>query len=96
MVLVLNVSVCLCLGLWFCLCFCSGGRYLEPQPEWSLMREASFGHGELVFHEDGSADWSWHRNQDDESVTADAVRLFPYSMRVKSQGERPVMCTASK
>lgn len=80
---------------------CFDRRYFEPQPEWSLMREASFGHGELAFHEDGSADWLWHRNQDDESLVADAVRLMPHPMRVRSQEGLPstggpVMCSASK
>ncbi|PON40179.1 Acid phosphatase [Parasponia andersonii] len=48
-------------------------RYLYPQPEWSEFREASFGHGELKMVNSTHAFWSWHRNDDDESVRSDHV-----------------------
>ncbi|XAR56681.1 Acid phosphatase [Bertholletia excelsa] len=48
-------------------------RYLHPQPEWSIFREASFGHGELKIVNSTHAFWSWHRNDDDESVRSDQV-----------------------
>eukprot|EP01018_Ginkgo_biloba_P012855 Gb_31163 [translate_table: standard] len=47
--------------------------FLNPQPQWSLFREASFGHGELVIYNATHAHWSWHRNDDDESVMSDEV-----------------------
>ena len=47
--------------------------FKEPKPEMSLFREASFGHGELRINSAAEAHWSWHRNQDDESVLADEV-----------------------
>ncbi|XP_022716919.1 purple acid phosphatase 18-like [Durio zibethinus] len=48
-------------------------KYLHPQPEWSLFREASFGHGELNIVNSTHAFWSWHRNDDDEPVRSDQV-----------------------
>uniref|UniRef100_A0A7C9EPQ2 Purple acid phosphatase n=2 Tax=Opuntia streptacantha TaxID=393608 RepID=A0A7C9EPQ2_OPUST len=46
-------------------------RYKNPQPEWSVFREASFGHGELRIVNSTHAYWSWHRNDDDEPVRSD-------------------------
>ena len=43
------------------------------QPTWSAFREAIFGHGELQFTNATHAHWTWHRNQDAESVGADDV-----------------------
>ncbi|KAL2476294.1 Purple acid phosphatase 18 [Abeliophyllum distichum] len=48
-------------------------KYLEPQPEWSVFREASFGHGELKIVNSTHAFWSWHRNDKDEPVRSDQV-----------------------
>lgn len=36
--------------------------YLK-QPEWSSMRESSYGHGTLDFESPTSAVFRWHRNQ---------------------------------
>lgn len=49
------------------------GRYKSPSPEWSVFREASFGHGELKMVNSTHAFWSWHRNDDDEPVKSDQV-----------------------
>ncbi|KAL0311026.1 UNVERIFIED_CONTAM: Purple acid phosphatase 18 [Sesamum angustifolium] len=46
-------------------------KYKEPKPEWSVFREASFGHGELKIVNSTHAFWSWHRNDDDEPVRSD-------------------------
>ncbi|KAL9255896.1 putative purple acid phosphatase 20 [Drosera capensis] len=54
-------------------------KYMDPQPAISLFREASFGHGELQVFNGTSAQWTWHRNQDDESVIADSVLLTSLS-----------------
>ena len=54
-------------------------RYRHPQPEWSLFREASFGHGELKIVNSTHAFWSWHRNDDDESVSSDQVWISSHS-----------------
>ncbi|KAG6592038.1 Purple acid phosphatase 18 [Cucurbita argyrosperma subsp. argyrosperma] len=43
----------------------------NSQPEWSIFREASFGHGELKIVNSTHAFWSWHRNDDDEPVKSD-------------------------
>ncbi|XP_057975870.1 purple acid phosphatase 18 [Malania oleifera] len=48
-------------------------KYKNPQPEWSVFREASFGHGELRIENSTHALWSWHRNDDDEAVMSDQV-----------------------
>lgn len=48
-------------------------RYIKPHPEWSVFREASFGHGELKIVNSTHAFWSWHRNDDDEQVRSDQV-----------------------
>jgi len=45
--------------------------FLDSQPQWSLFREASFGHGELTIYNATHAHWSWHRNDDDASALAD-------------------------
>ncbi|XP_047974309.1 purple acid phosphatase 18-like [Salvia hispanica] len=50
-------------------------KYMDPQPEWSIFREASFGHGELRIVNSSHAYWSWHRNDDDEAVRSDQVWL---------------------
>ncbi|XP_059441254.1 purple acid phosphatase 18 [Corylus avellana] len=47
--------------------------YIDPQPEWSVFREASFGHGELKIVNSTHAFWSWHRNDDDEPIRSDQV-----------------------
>ncbi|KAJ6770591.1 ACID PHOSPHATASE RELATED [Salix purpurea] len=48
-------------------------KYKNPQPAWSVFREASFGHGELKLANSTHAFWSWHRNDDDEPVRSDQV-----------------------
>ncbi|KAF5189256.1 Purple acid phosphatase [Thalictrum thalictroides] len=48
-------------------------KYIQPTPEWSVFREASFGHGELKIVNSSIAFWSWHRNDDDEAVKSDQV-----------------------
>lgn len=46
-------------------------RFYENPPDWSVFREASFGHAELKIVNASHAHWTWHRNDDDESVLAD-------------------------
>ncbi|KAJ9186516.1 hypothetical protein P3X46_002080 [Hevea brasiliensis] len=48
----------------------------EPQPNYSAFREASFGHGILKIKNMTHAHWSWYRNQEVNSVTADSAWLF--------------------
>eukprot|EP00249_Psilotum_nudum_P006410 c19729_g1_i2 orf=578-1873(+) len=50
-------------------------RFVDPKPEWSLFREASFGHGLLQVMNSTHAQWTWHRNQDNENVVTDAMWL---------------------
>lgn len=58
-------------------------HFLDPQPQRSLFREASFGHGELRIRSATEAHWSWHRNQDDESVLADEVWIDSLSASIR-------------
>jgi hypothetical protein len=44
-----------------------------------MMREASFGHGELDVKNATHAYWSWHRNNDNEAVKADDVWITSLS-----------------
>ncbi|XP_062018042.1 purple acid phosphatase 18-like isoform X2 [Rosa rugosa] len=48
-------------------------RYEHRSPEWSVFREASFGHCELEIVNSTHAFWTWHRNDDDEPVRSDQV-----------------------
>ena len=48
-------------------------RYIDPKPETSMFREASFGHGILEVVNATHALWSWQRNDDDKAVTADSL-----------------------
>ena len=49
---------------------------MEPQPDWSAVREPSYGHGVLDFVNATHAHWQWHRNQDGEAFTADEGEGF--------------------
>ncbi|XXG64999.1 hypothetical protein AAC387_Pa05g2809 [Persea americana] len=50
-------------------------KYIDPQPQISIFREASFGHGQFEVVNATHALWSWNRNDDDISVMADKVWL---------------------
>lgn len=54
-------------------------KYKDPQPSTSMFREASFGHGELMMVNETHAQWTWHRNDDDEAAVADSVWLTSLS-----------------
>lgn len=56
-----------------------GCSFLDEQPEWSMYREASFGHGELDMVNATHARWTWHRNDDDEAVVADDIWITSLS-----------------
>lgn len=72
-------------------------RYKDPQPEWSVFREASFGHGELKLVNSSHAFWSWHRNDDDEPIKSDEIwisSLVSSGCLVKKQQEFRKILTA--
>ena len=52
---------------------------MDPKPEISLFREASFGHGQFEVVNASHARWTWHRNQDDVAVASDSVWLTSLS-----------------
>ncbi|XP_030494692.2 probable purple acid phosphatase 20 [Cannabis sativa] len=47
-------------------------EYIDPKPEISIFREASFGHGQVEFLNGSHAQWTWHRNQDDVAIASDS------------------------
>ncbi|KAF9626250.1 hypothetical protein IFM89_031642, partial [Coptis chinensis] len=50
-------------------------KYIDPKPETSLFREASFEHGRFKVVNTSHALWEWHRNDDVQSIVADTVWL---------------------
>ena len=58
--------------IWFC-------RYINPKPEISIYREASFGHGQLQVVNATHAQWTWHRNDNDEQVVGDSFWITSLS-----------------
>lgn len=48
-------------------------RYIDPKPEISIFREASFGHGTLEVVNATHAFWTWHKNDNEEPVVSDSV-----------------------
>ncbi|CAO2824056.1 unnamed protein product [Amaranthus hypochondriacus] len=49
--------------------------FVDPKPEISIFREASFGHGQFEVVNSTHAQWTWHKNVDDISVAGDSVWL---------------------
>ncbi|GLJ05566.1 hypothetical protein SUGI_0020340 [Cryptomeria japonica] len=50
--------------------------YLDPQPEYSAFREASFGHAILEIKNRTHAYYYWHRNQDGDAVVGDTQWFY--------------------
>ena len=44
---------------------------MDPQPAWSLYRDAEYGSGELTVVNNTHAQWAWHRNADPVPVITD-------------------------
>lgn len=53
--------------------------YIDPKPEISIFREASFGHGLLEVFNTSHALWTWHKNDNDEAVVSDSIWLTSFS-----------------
>ncbi|GFP97072.1 purple acid phosphatase 22 [Phtheirospermum japonicum] len=51
----------------------------SPCPSTSVYREPSFGHGRLRVFNATHAHWSWHRNNDTDSVVADEIWLESFA-----------------
>ncbi|GAB4844456.1 Purple acid phosphatase 25 [Ancistrocladus abbreviatus] len=51
-------------------------NFIEPQPDYSAYREASFGHAILEIKNRTHAYYSWNRNHDNVAVTADSMWFF--------------------
>ncbi|CAJ1886099.1 unnamed protein product [Sphenostylis stenocarpa] len=54
-------------------------RYRNPMPSISMFREASFGHGVLEVVNASHAQWTWHRNDNDEAIVSDSIWLTSLS-----------------
>ncbi|KAL3754135.1 hypothetical protein ACJRO7_001393 [Eucalyptus globulus] len=63
--------------------------YKEPASPLSMFREASFGHGRLRVLNHTHAHWSWHRNNETNSVVADEVWLESLSASSTCMGQQP-------
>ena len=48
-------------------------NWVNPQPAWSLYRDAEYGSGELTFVNATHALWAWHRNADPVPVVTDTA-----------------------
>ncbi|XP_044507458.1 purple acid phosphatase 22-like [Mangifera indica] len=48
-------------------------NFKEPTSPLSLFREPSFGHGRLRILDESHAHWSWHCNNESDSITADEI-----------------------
>jgi hypothetical protein len=49
------------------------GNWMQPQPAWSRVRQAEFGHGELNVVNATAMQWTWHRDVDAEEQVTDSV-----------------------
>ncbi|KAI3442841.1 Purple acid phosphatase [Psidium guajava] len=63
--------------------------YKEPASPLSMFREASFGHGRLRVLNHTHMHWSWHRNNETNSVVADEVWLESLSASSTCMGQQP-------
>lgn len=45
--------------------------WVNPQPDWSVYRQASYGHGELSVFNETHTLWQWHQNLDLSPTIAD-------------------------
>ena len=70
--------------------------WVEPQPAWSLYRQASYGFGELRVLNATSMTWKWHQNQDLQNTIADQHTFTKdaYSTVAPSNGKQ-MLRTAS-
>lgn len=55
----------------------AAGKYCwDSQPDWSALRDSSFGHGILEVHNATYALWTWHRNQDVYGVESPGDQIY--------------------
>ncbi|RVX19565.1 Bifunctional purple acid phosphatase 26 [Vitis vinifera] len=52
------------------------GRFVDPQPEYSSFREASYGHSTLEIKNRTHAFYHWNRNDDGKKVPTDSVVFY--------------------
>ncbi|KAM1003567.1 hypothetical protein ACFX15_003624 [Malus domestica] len=49
----------------------------DRQPDYSAVRESSFGHGILEVKNETWALWTWYRNQDSDNKIGDQIYILP-------------------
>merc|ERR1712107_840444 len=62
-----------------------GSPLIPEVSEWSAFREFSFGYGSLQLKSPDEAIWSWHRNQDNDTVVADLVEYKSALSRCRAE-----------
>lgn len=58
-------------------------KWVEPQPEWSMYRQASYGFGELSVPNATHMTWKWHQNMDLVPTVADEFSLVKGSGNIE-------------
>ena len=49
-------------------------------PAWSAYHSAEFGHGQLQLVNASAAQWTWHRNADDEKIITDSTTIVNWAL----------------
>mmetsp|Transcript_12903 Transcript_12903/g.21607 ORF Transcript_12903/g.21607 Transcript_12903/m.21607 type:complete len:502 (-) Transcript_12903:312-1817(-) len=62
--------------------------WVNPQPQWSLFRQASYGFGELHVKDAHTMTWRWHQNEDLAPVVADEFTFTKSSQRQKPSDQQ--------
>lgn len=61
-------------------------EWVEPQPDWSSFRQASYGYGELNVLNSTHTLWQWHQNQDLAPTVADEFWVIKESKTKSGNG----------
>jgi len=72
--------------------------WVEPQPDWSVYRQASYGHGELVVFNETHTQWQWHQNLDLAPTVADEFWAIKddFSLHTTGKTAYPVFATSPR
>ena len=60
-------------------------KWASPQPEWSALRSATWGHGQLNVLNLTHAYWTWHQNSASEPTIADSVYVLNANQQAWTQ-----------
>jgi len=73
--------------------------WVQPQPAWSVFRQASYGFGELRVVNSSYVSWRWHQNQDLLPTIADAFTITKQSAvleSIRSVTGKPVFADSAR